>query len=359
MMKILITPLLLNDNMDEAYYLCKNIISVLNTANHTTAILAPTNSKFHHTSFYSSPKPSLSLRSNKNNEKSYEDYLFNKGATNPKYLKEDLKVILSTIKEFKPDVILTHDRLSSIIASKLTGIPVYAIVHSSIFTYKNISSQIITGLNEVLSANGFSQVFNLEEFYKDASRLFVFGPIETSPFVADERVVRIGLESIYPPTTETTSNVFVYLNDIDMSKRSLKKLLTETFKGAPYKVNAFIGKDYEASIENINFINSKLTSLYSSSICIHDGNGYIFNTCLACGIPQLIVSNKNFINLTNGLKAQRNRFGFCLFRDEFSMESLYEAFSRIYKNDLYKDYANIIKASSQSEGDLTKILNYF
>lgn len=358
-MKVLLTPLILNENTDGAYFLCKNIASLLNTTANNVAISAPINNKFHHASFFTSPKPSFSLRISNVLENSYEDYLFNKGVTTKKFLEDDLKAVLSAINDFKPDVIVTHDRLSSIIAARLSNIPIYAIVHPSTFIYKNVSSNVLAGINEVLSNNGFEQVFNLEEFYSTADKLFVFGPVETAPFVSYLDVTRIGLQSIYPTETDTTNNIFIYLNNTRKSKRNIKKIIKESFDGAPYTVNASIGDDIEKNINNINFISPKLSLLNSASICIHDGNDYIFNNCLALGIPQLIIAGNDYLRSTNGTKAQRNHFGSCIFEEELSMETLYEAYHRMEINSSYTEAAQLIKASTLQEGDLTKILQFF
>ncbi len=357
-MKVLLTPLILNENTDESYFLCKNLVTLLSTATHTVGICATSNNNFHHASFYASSKPSSSLNKSKTDEKSYEDYLYNRNASSAKFLKKDLIAINNAIKAFKPDLIITHDRLSAIIAGKNANIPVYGIVHSSIFTYKNLSSQVLSGLNETLRNNKFEQVFSLEEFYNLADKLFVFGPLETSPFVSDKEVIRIGIENIYQPDIDKTNDIFIFLNDLDKSKRHLTKLIKEAFEGAPYKVNAYVKQKSESSTNNINFITPKLSQLYPCKLCIHDGNNYLFNQCLALGIPQLIIANNNFINISNGMKAQRNHFGLCLFEDELSMESLYEAYYHLASNNSYFKNAEILKASTLTEGDLSKILDY-
>ena len=358
MMKVLLTPLIFNDNADSGYYLSKNISTLLTTTNHTVAISAPTNNKFHHASFYSSPRPSSTFKS-KTKEKTYTDHLFNKGALDIGFLRHDLNSILKSINDFNPDIIVTHDRLSALIAAKMTNKLCYAIVEPSIFAQKNIPSNILSGLNEILSSKGFEQVFSLNDFYKYANQMFIFGPIETSPCISDYPISRIGLSSLYTQETQERNDLFIHLGNTNIRKGKLKKIVLEAFDGAPYRVNAFIGKDYEYTKNNIHFISSKTNFLDTAKACIHDGNSYIFNTCLSLGIPQLIIANNDFVRLSLGTKAQRNGFGLCLFEDEFKMENLYEAYYRLINTSYFFENAEILKASTLSEGDLSEILQYF
>ena len=80
-------------------------------------------------------------------------------------------------------------------------------------------------------------------------------------------------------------------------------MIIEAFHGAPYSVYACFDGSRAETIDNIHFLQSTKAELLPGSIaCIHDGNDYFTNQCLARGIQQLIITNHDYIRLLHKAK---------------------------------------------------------
>ena len=136
-------------------------------------------------------------------------------------------------------------------------------------------------------------------------------------------------------------------------------MIMDAFVGAPYSVYAYFPKCKPETIENIHFLQSTKAELLPGSIaCIHDGNDYFTNQCLARGIQQLIVTNHDYIRHSNALSAERNKFGLAIYEDELTMSKLYEQYRLLLCDDKYYYYTQAMKKITLDEGDLTNLLEY-
>lgn len=358
-MKVLLTPLITNPNSDASYFLTRNLASLFAQANYACAISAPKENHFHHGSLYPCTPISKPLFLHTTSQRSYEEHLYSLGALQENTLKKDVDHLLSVCDEYKPDVIVTIDRIAALIVSKIKHIPCYAFVNHAIYTYTSFDSRTLQGVNATLSSYHLEQVFNLKSLYISCAKRFAFGPIETQPLADDWDIVRIGVSSIYPRQKENPQGVYIHFQDIDLSQRKLQKIVREAFLGSKENIIAHIKGTHSSKEENITFSSSpKEVAIENVKVCIHDGNAYLFNQCLALGIPQLIIANHGYLRNHEGLISQRNRFGLCLYEDEFDMASLYEVYRRLCADSVYKRNAMIMQANTLQYGDLTKILYY-
>lgn len=358
-MRILITPFIKQPRIDTSFYLTFHIASLLKMENHVVAISANKENHFHHVSLYpcANAKPPFSLQPL--TKRSYEEWMYANGAASKKYLEEDDQIIEKTIAEFQPDLIITMDRIAAIVSAKNHHIPCWGIVHSDMYKNTAFDPNCLHDLNLFLAQNGLEQVFHLNELYQKCSMRFGFGPIEVQPFSTKDQITRIGINSLTPPHIIKTNRVCIFLPEVKKKPSQLKKIITDAFEGAPYSVYAwFPGCRPEKSV-NMRFLSVPRADLLPGSIaCIHDGNDYYTNQCLARGIRQLIIATHDYIRNSNALSATRNRFGLAMYEDELSMKKLYEQYRLLLSDDKYYYHTQAMKNITEHSGDLSMLLEY-
>jgi hypothetical protein len=358
-MRILITPLIQNIQSSTAYYLSMNLAYLFVTQGHTVAISADKDNNFHHVSLYPAPTCKKARSLKKLSKRNYEEWLYASGASSEKYLEEDYACISDCIRKFHPDLIITMDRLTSIFLSRKRNIRCWTIVHSDMYKNTYFDSDCMLGINKVLKNHNLEQEFNIRNIFSKCERRIGFGPIEVQPFNPKDDITRIGVSSIYPPHTVRTNRVCIFFQDIDQKPTQLKKMIQDAFHGAPYSVYAWFKGCRPETIDNIHFLqNTKAELLPGSIACIHDGNDYFTNQCLARGIQQVIVTNHDYIRNSNALAAERNKFGLAIYEDELTMSRLYEQYRLLLSDDKYYYYTQAMKKITLDEGDLTQLLQY-
>ncbi|MBR2066929.1 MAG: hypothetical protein IJ875_01475, partial [Solobacterium sp.] len=320
-MKILITPLIIHAGSDAAFHITRNLATLFHQEGHSVAISAPKENTFSHAQFYPTNKIKPPFLQKRIEEKYYEDFLYNRGAIDDQYLKDDLAHLKEVIEQFQPDVIVTLDRIASILIAKEKDIPSIGIVNQDMYKSTSIPSTILRGVNEILKDNHFDQILNLSSLYDLCDKRILFGPLEIQPILANQDIHRIGISSILQSSLEDRKDIFIYLNDIHLSKWRIKRILDQSFKDAPFSLNAYIKHNKaEQRVGSIRYMaEPNLNLLKYTKIAIHDGNDYLFNLCMALGIPQLIITDHSYLRNRNGLASQRYRFGLCLYEEEVNV----------------------------------------
>ncbi len=358
-MKILITPFITNPQSSTQYYIALNLAYLFVTQGHTVAISADKANNFHHVSLYPAPKPPKNIFQQTKTKRTYEEWMYANGATSEKYLTDDYDCLAQCIKKFQPDLIITLDRLASIMLARKKNIRIWSIVHSDMYKASIFPPKCIQSLNKVLANHNLEQEFNLKSLHKYCERRIGFGPIEVQPFSPKDDITRIGVTSIYPPHTIRTNRVCVFFQDVHGKPKALRRMIQQAFQGAPYSVYAWYKGCKPEAIENIHFLQATKAELLPGSIaCIHDGNDYFTNQCLARGIQQLIVTNHDFIRNSNAMAAERNKFGLAIYENELTMSRLYEQYRLLLSDDKYYYYTQAMKKITLDEGDLSKLLTY-
>lgn len=358
-MKILITPFIKYPQNTTSYFLTVNLAYLFVTQGHTVAVSADKENHFHHISLYPAANIKSPFSLSKKQQRSYEEWMYVSGATTQKYLEEDYACLDTCIQTFKPDLIITIGRLASIMLARKYKIRIWTIVHSDMYKASLFDSNCMNEVNTVLKNHSLEQEYNLKELHAKCNRRIGFGPIEVQPFHPKDDVTRIGVTSIYPPHTIRTNRVCIFFQKISISKKALRKMIIEAFQGAPYSVYACFDGSRAETIDNIHFLQSTKAELLPGSIaCIHDGNDYFTNQCLARGIQQLIITNHDYIRNSNALSAERNKFGLALYEDELTMQKLYEQYRLLLSDDKYYYYTQAYKKITLASGDLSMLLDY-
>jgi len=359
-MKILITPLIQHPKSDAAYYITQNLAALLNSQGHVVAISADQANAFHYASAYPAPQTKKPSLLHKKQNRSYEEWMYEHGAMDEDYLREDMESLLEIIDHFQPDRILTIDRLAAVSAGRLKNVPVDAIVNAAIYKAVIFPSSVLEEYNAFLSSYKLEQVLSLKETYAQCQHRFGFGPVETQPFTIATDVKRIGITSVYPVKKGLTNRVCVFLPDVHKPAILLRKILSDAFLGAPYAVYIWYPGCKAQKLQNIHFIAHPRADMIPGSICvIHDGNDYYMNQCIAQAIPQVIIASREYARMYNGQAVQRNGIGRYLYEEDLTMGSLYENFRTVLADDSYYDHNQEMKEKITAYGDLTEILQYW
>lgn len=358
-MRILITPFIEQPQSSFAYYLASNLAWLFSNTGHTVAISAEKDNHFHHVSLYPSCSSHHPFTLKSLSETNYEEWLYAHGAISEKYLLEDYDCIEEAVVQFQPDLIITIDRIAANLIARKKHIRIWSVVHSDMYMNYTYNPSVLKELNKVLTNLNMEQIFYVKEIYARSERRLGFGPIEVEPFHPNDDVTRIGITSVLPPEVVRTNRVCIFLHDLHKRPSYLKKIITEAFKGAPYSVYAWFDGSRNENIDNIHFLSTVKAEILPGSIaCIHDGNTYFTNQCLARGIRQLIITDHDYIRNSNALAAERNKFGLAIFEEELSMNFLYERYRLLLSNDRYYYYTQSMKNITRNTGDLTILLNY-
>lgn len=358
-MRILITPFIEQPQSSFAYHISTNLSWYLVNEGHTVAISASKENRFHHVSLYPCANITRPFTILNNKQTNYEEWLYRHGAISKKYLLEDYDYIEEAYNQFKPDLIITIDRIAANLFARNNNVRIWSIVHSDMYMNYTYNPSILKELNTVLSDMNHEQIFYVKEIYQRSERRIGFGPIEVEPFHPNDDVTRVGVTSIYPSHVMKTNRVCIFLHDLYERPSYLKKIIIEAFQGAPYSVYAYFDGSRNENIENIHFLSHTKAEILPGSIaCIHDGDTYYTNQCLARGIQQLIITDHDYIRNSNALAAERNKFGLAIFEEELSMNKLYETYRLLLSDDRYYYYTQSMKNITLNTGDLTTLNNY-
>lgn len=357
-MKILITPLIRRPRSDAAYYITKNIADLLTARGHACAISAGKINGFRNAALYGCAplkKPLFTM----SGSLSCEEWMYTGGAASKEYLEEDTRLLISAIDEFRPDAVITIDRTAAAIAAKRCSVPCIAVVHSAMYRNISFAPKALHGLNMMLSEYDMEQVFRIHSVYDSCSARIVFGPIELQPFPPETTVFRIGSAGLLPVSENTQERVYISLSGTRIKPGIVRKVIRETFEGAPYQVYAWIADQQAQKYQNIHILNAPRTDLlYGASVCIHDGNDYITNQCAAAGVVQLIISDHEYMRSSNANALRRSGSGLVISEDELSVAELYEMFRRLRSDSRFRQQADLLKNACSEAGDLEKLYSF-
>ena len=359
LMKILITPLITSPKADASYYVTRSLADLFTQEGHACAVSASADNQFHNVSLYPCGLLKRPLFASTAKVRSYEEWMHAKGAISKEYIIDDTEAILEAIDQFRPDLIITLDRIAGVVAARIRNVRCWAVVNNAMYRNNSFPSSVMQGLNQALSYFRQEQEFQLRSIYARCERRISFGITLTQPFTAEQNVTRIGMATIQPAKAVRTNRLIVCLNDVRLTNRTLYRAVRDAFLGAPYAVYAWYKGCKSMKEKNIQFMSSaKLDMLPGSIAVIHDGNDFIFHQALAMGIPQMIITGHEYLRSYNAQTAVRQNFGVVLNEENLSMSSLYETYRKLMSDDRYYDTAQWLMTKYEKEGDLNTLLKY-
>ncbi len=355
-MKILIVPFIKTPKTDPNVYLTQNLADLFTFRNHVCAVSADPANGFRNLSVYPAASAKKPLRSELRG-RTFEEYLYDNGYLEKRYLQDDLDALMDCIDQFKPDCMIIMERPAAVIAARSRKIPFYCIVHPGQYRNSPVPYKCMTALNELLYYSHQEQEFNIRTMYAFAKRRFGFMPPSLCAFPEEADVTLLGSMSTDTANTGMTNRLSIYIGENGTSTRKLRKVITEAFKGAPYAVNAFIRDTSSGNDANIRFLRGfDLSKIAGSIAVIHDGNDYIRNLCLIHGVPQVMITDHRYKRVWNGTNAARNKYGVHLYEEKLSVSSLYEIYMKMLADDEYYDQTQKLSSEMRSMSDISAIV---
>ncbi len=355
-MRILIVPLILRNTMEANACFTRELAELLVRSGHSTAVSAPKDIRLSGVSLHPCPvtkKPFL-IRAD---GRSYEEWMYNNGCLQQKYLQEDTDHLIRTIDAFHPDVMIVMDRPAACIAARVRSIPVCAWVHPAMYRSKTPPYKLLKGLNAVLSSFRLEQEHTLAALYNRCRSRVSPGTADTAGFRKESDISRIGVIRAYPLRPSNSGDPLILLGNTEKNTSSLRSVIKETFGGAPYPVYAWVDGVKNEQIGYLQFLQKPPVSrIPSASVLIHDGNTALYHQAAACGIPQIIVTDHTYSRIWNGQTAQRCGIGLYLFEEELTVSGLYEAYRQICSDDRFAENTRRMREEALRLGDLEKII---
>ncbi len=346
-MKILILPDI--SPSKNSFLLTKELVRILMLKHHDVIVSAPKEYRFMCASI-DAPKPKNRFLSDTG--KCYEEWLYNLGRINLKYLHKDIALLSSWISSERPDYILDLGRISASIVARMHHIPFYSFVQSTYYREKEFSKDVLAPLNTVLRENQLEQVLHVYDLFSYASKRIAF-----SHHIVESFPEHISIDRYVVPLPEevalTAPSVSLFFTNIDVSSKKLSKLVKDAFMYAPFAVNVYIPNIKVEQVENINFMaRCELGTLARTDVVIHDGNAYLYHACIALGVPQVIINNGEPEAVYECAVTKRCGFGTTIHQYELNVASLYEAYRRVIAGIGYKERAELAKINANKLSSL-------
>jgi UDP:flavonoid glycosyltransferase YjiC (YdhE family) len=323
----------------------------LSSRQHAVAISTSRDNSISTASLYDAAEPTEPLFFTRE-KYCYEEWMYGCGASSKDYLLNDLECIESAIDQFRPDIIIVMDRIAAVIAARKKKIPCVCIVNSTIYRTASFAVRILQPVNQVLSSEGFEQVFRISDLYDYCAERVVFGAVQIQPMPLDANFRRFGTVSLQTELYDDPKGIYINFSEIARKPAALRKMIIEAFSGAPYPVYACIDTLASEKVQNIHFLASHRDDvLRTASVCIHDGNDFICDACAKDAIPQLIITDHSYGRTSVALAARRYGFGIMADEDELSVAGLYENYRRLVSSSRFHENAALIRDEVISLGD--------
>lgn len=355
-MKILIAPFIPRIAPEPWASACENIADVIRSR-HTVGICTHMEGRFHHVSLYHSPAPAKQHFA-RNDHRSFEGWLKKAGGASLPFLRQDEEALQKAVDSFHPDLIVTDVRVAAIPVARRNGIPVIAIVHSTLYHRAEVPAFCLKDINSFLSSCGEGQILRLRDLYPCCDYRIGFGTVQTDPFPISADITRIGMMTLSQLSIRNDATVSVCFTEPSVSIRKLTKVIEGAFLGAPYEVYIHYPGCIGHTQRNLHFIKEPKESLLRrSSICIHDGSPFITNICHCYGVPQVVVPSDSCISRFHAFSIRREGSGVVIDADQFNVSTIYEAYRTCIVNTSLQQHMHHISSEFLKEGDLLKLLN--
>ena len=337
-MKILIAPDI--SQINNSFLLANRLIHLIQNSGHECVISAPKDFEFSCTR-YNAPYPRCHFFYEIG--KSYEEWLFNTGRLDKRYLRKDISALSECISKENPDLILDLNRTAAPIVARIHHIPFYSFVSTANYRDKQFHKDVLAPLNSFLTENNLEQVLHVYDLYQFANKRIGFSQSSVQLFLETANVERY-LVPLPEDTTLKAPSVSIYFLHTEFPYKKLTKIITDSFLHAPYAVQACIIDTPKEQLDNITFLPyPDLSAISRTNVVIHDGDSYLYHVCLTSGIPQVIINTGEPEQIYECAVTKRCGFGLTINEDELSVASLYEAYRRVTANSYYKDRAELYR----------------
>lgn len=357
-MKVLIAPLIVHPRCDAGYHIAKQLTELFTSHDITCAVSADNHNDFHQVSLYPSPKPRKPLFNFGADNRAHEEWLYSNGFLTKQYVQRDYDTLCSAIDQFHPDLIISYDRPAAIMVALQRHIPCWEFVVPAMYRNAFFPTRCMHGLNAVLEENDMVQQLNLQYFYAKATRRIGYGPMETSPYLVENDVTRIGSAAVPAQKETRTNRVCIYISEYGENATTLRNMIESAFLGAPYYVYVSIPGITAHKDNNLHYLRyPDIHLINGASAIIHDGNDFYFNQAMVYGVPQMVIADHSYERNFNALATTRYKFGRYIFDEDLSMASLYEGYRTLMADDMYYENTQIMRTKIEQLNSIRELLN--
>lgn len=339
-MNILIAPAVFTHEYSSMALLSRQLIPALKQAGHQVSVCAPMplseEASFFPSPYCREPFHLFTL----DYGRSAEEYLYAAGMLRKGFLREDLKYLEQALQKTEPDLVLNLGRPAMQILAEKKQIPVWSAVHSSLYRTRPFPRECLDDLNAILKDLKLDQVLHLSDLYAHSAKRIAFGPVQMQPFSDDSNLIRCGAVLPAQESVQFSKKLCIYFTETHTSAHKLHRIIREAFLGAPYEVYVWYPGCRPSKEENLHMLSElRQQNLAGSFVLIHDGTSFLFNTAMALGIPQAIISDGSYERSWNAAAGHRYGFAQVLQEDELAIGTLYETYRIVCSDDRYREKA--------------------
>jgi UDP:flavonoid glycosyltransferase YjiC (YdhE family) len=275
--------------------------------------------------------------------RSFEQVLALLGATARPFFARDVENVRQAIRAYQPDVVITMQRLSAIVAARLERVAVAAdygyLLQPSVASSPGCSA----GVRAYLRENGLPNVHSALELFDWVDLKFVASSYDLEP-IKGENVIHVGpLQPSAPAAgaSEPRDRIVAYMGTGALSPRRVLRVLTEAFGETPFQV--YLASQQLAPLQRggvrVQPFFDFDALLPGAVVSIHHGGQNSVMKALIHGVPQLIVSGSHFERGYNADSVVRLQAGVNLDPGQFTTDQVRSWVNRFAADPAYGERA--------------------
>lgn len=254
---------------------------------------------------------------------SFDQVLFMTGNLDYSYIKKSVASVRKAIREYHPDIVYSEFNISSMIAARKEGVPLYCTVsYPTQHEYANRPG-LSKGINRYLREEGLSQVDSALQLFDYADKAICPSIPELEPIQKDN-VFFCGILKRKRDYNNVGSRnkIVVYMGNGTISAKKMRKVVTEAFSKSRYEVyiaSSYLDREDMGNIHIAPRWNFE-EFLEEAVLFINHGGQNSMADGLIHGVPQIVVPGKIFERKYNASCIEKNNAGALVSSDEFTSD---------------------------------------
>lgn len=254
---------------------------------------------------------------------SFDQVLFMTGNLDYSYIKKSVASVRKAIREYHPDIVYSEFNISSMIAARKEGVPLYCTVsYPTQHEYANRPG-LSKGINRYLREEGLSQVDSALQLFDYADKAICPSIPELEPIQKDN-VFFCGILKRKRDYNNVGSRnkIVVYMGNGTISAKKMRKVVTEAFSKSRYEVyiaSSYLDREDMGNIHIAPRWNFE-ELLEEAVLFINHGGQNSMTDGLIHGVPQIVIPGKIFERKYNASCIEKNNAGALVSSDEFTSD---------------------------------------
>ncbi len=267
---------------------------------------------------------------------SFDQVLFMTGNLAYGYLKKSVASVRKAIKEFHPDIVYSEFNISSMIAARLEGVPLFCTVSYPTQHEYACKPQLSEGLNRYLEEEGLPRVDSALRLFDLADKSFCPSIPELEPIKKDKVFFCGSLKKKRDQGRGGNRNkIVVYMGNGTISAGKMKKVITEAFSESGrevYIASSYLDKEDRGNIHVAPRWDFE-ELLEEAVLFINHGGQNSMADGLIHGVPQIVVPGKVFERKYNAVSIEMNDAGALVLSEEFTSENIRRTAKRLIASE--------------------------